>query len=250
MTDYSKEHPESIELLFNHIAKNYDRANGWMSWNLHKRWNRALSSAILSKSQPQRYLDLCSGTGEIAFGVLSQLQNGTEAFLLDFSQKMLECAKEKERVLPLKKHAIHYIQADAQKIPLPDASIDAVTLAYGIRNVQNPQACIRETFRVLKEGGVCAILELTRPRHPFLRWGHLLYTKTVLPLMGRWIASDPEAYSYLKSSIQTFLSPDLLEQILREEGFQETTVVPLTGGIATLFYAQKPVGVPGVLVAS
>lgn len=239
MSDYSKQNPQSIEFLFNHIADSYDRANSWMSWNLHKRWNEALCSKILQAGEPACYLDLCSGTGEIAFRLLSNMQTNSEAFLLDFSENMLRCAQAKAANQRLAKHKIHYLRADAQKIPLEDRSVDAVTLAYGIRNIENPEACVQEIFRVLKPGGRCVILELTRPANRLLRLGHQIYTSLFLPIIGRWVASDRRAYAYLKNSIQAFLAPEQLEAILQRAGFQKTSVEPLNGGIATLFVGNK-----------
>lgn len=239
MTDYSKEDPQTIKCLFNKIAPQYDRANALMSFNLHKKWNRTLSQMILSKGDPSKYLDLCSGTGEIAFTTLKDMKLPSEAFLLDFSDKMLDCAKNKELTIDPNKHRIHYLHADAQAIPLPENSIDAITIAYGIRNVQNPARCIEEAHRVLKNGGIFAILELTRPTHSIMKMGHKIYTKFLLPIIGRYVASDAQAYNYLQRSIQSFIQPMVLENLLKHAGFKQTLVRPLSGGIATIISGHK-----------
>lgn len=239
MTEYTKDNPDTIESLFSKIAPQYDRANSLMSLNLHKKWNKTLSREILSHGEPGHYLDLCSGTGEIAFTTLRSIKEPCEAFLLDFSDKMLGCAKQKSDKKELRKHRIHYLHADAQEIPLPSSSIDAVTIAYGIRNVHDPVRCIQEVYRVLKSGGTFAVLELTQPDNPVMKLGHKLYMKTFLPVVGKFVASDKQAYQYLCHSIQEFLKPKDLERILLENGFEETAIKPLSGGIATIITGKK-----------
>lgn len=239
MTEYTKNNPKTIESLFNKIAPQYDRANSLMSLNLHKKWNTALSKIILSNGEPDQYLDLCSGTGEIAFTTLKRIQSECEAFLLDFSDKMLSCAKEKSNRMVSHNHRIHYLHADAQEIPLPSESIDAVTIAYGIRNVKDPARCIQEVHRVLRKGGTFAILELTQPKNPLMKIGHKIYMKMFLPVVGKFIASDKEAYQYLCNSIQSFLLPQDLEEILIDKGFQESKIKPMNGGIATIITGKK-----------
>lgn len=239
MTKYNKQNPDTIESMFDKIAGQYDVANGLMSLNMHKYWNSQLSKSILNVEDPKSYLDLCAGTGEIAFDLLKKMSFGCEAFLLDFSNEMLSCAKNKADKLPFSQHRIHYIHADAQQIPLPTDSIDAVTLAYGIRNVKNPQKCIGEVRRVLRKGGVFAILELTQPKNGLMKVGHKFYMKTFLPLIGKFIASEPEAYQYLCNSIQEFMLPEELESLLKQAGFQQTSIKSLSCGIATIVQGQK-----------
>ena len=114
-------------------------------------------------------------------------------------------------------------------------------MAYGMRNVHEPIKCIQETLRVLKPGGCFGILELTRPQNRLLRFGHNIYLRTFLPLLGKWLTASPEAYQYLCRSIQAFLSPEELEALLKSNGFVQTRCIPLTGGIATIILGFKPV---------
>jgi demethylmenaquinone methyltransferase / 2-methoxy-6-polyprenyl-1,4-benzoquinol methylase len=239
MSNYTKKEPETIESLFNKIAPQYDRANSLMSLNLHKKWNKALAKIIRSHSKPQRLLDLCCGTGEIAFETLQQIKSPIEAFLLDFSQNMLDCAREKAETKRLDQHRLHYLHADAHRVPLPSESIDAATIAYGIRNVKNPAGCIQEVHRVLNKGGIFAILELTQPSNPIMKLGHQLYMKAFLPLIGKFIASDKQAYQYLCHSIQEFLKPIELASLLEKQGFHQIAIKPLNGGIATIVMGRK-----------
>lgn len=236
---YTKNDPQSICALFDSIAKDYDRANAVLSWQLHKRWNRALIAHALTHKQPEVLLDLCCGSGAIALSYLQQTPKPTTAYLLDFSEQMLNCARTRATQLPLQHHTIHYLQADAQQIPLPNSSVDCVTIAYGIRNVQHRNRCFNEVYRVLKKGGTFGILELTQPSNKFLRLGHTLYLRTLLPLIGKLLTSNKEAYRYLCNSIHSFVPPTEIEKELQHAGFKSVAKHPHCGGCATLFISSK-----------
>lgn len=252
MTAYDKSNPASIQAMFGAIARRYDRTNALLSLNLHNRWNRQLVAASVSvtvptsssaqSSGPTTLLDLCCGTGEIALNFLrdTNLSTPRQAYLLDFCPEMLECAKIKAQKMLLPSGAIHYIQADAQKIPLPDSSVSCATIAYGIRNVCDIQKCLNDTFRVLQAGGTLGILELTRPRNIFLRIPHTLYLKGLMPFIGQCVTSDRAAYKYLCKSIQQFIEPQLLAEKMAAAGFCQISTIPLCGGIATILTAKKP----------
>jgi demethylmenaquinone methyltransferase / 2-methoxy-6-polyprenyl-1,4-benzoquinol methylase len=239
MAEYQKDNPETIQAMFGSIAKQYDRTNGALSFQLHRRWNRSLIKTVQNSTSCNQILDLCCGTGEIAFGILKNSEKPSEAFLLDFCSEMLIHAKEKAQKLDLKQHKLHYIQADAQQIPLPDASVDYVTVAYGIRNVKDPFRCAKEAYRVLRKGGGFSILELTQPENFLLRLGHSLYLKTFVPVLGKLLTSNREAYAYLQNSIKTFIPPKDLEKLLQASSFQQISRQSLTGGTATIISGIK-----------
>jgi demethylmenaquinone methyltransferase/2-methoxy-6-polyprenyl-1,4-benzoquinol methylase len=239
MTTFTQQDPDSIRLLFDTIAKRYDRGNAVLSFQLHRWWNRILIRSVLEKSPPNTLLDLCSGTGDVALSYLRRTNAPTRAILLDFSKEMLQVAQHKASKMALSHHGLQFLQADAQKIPLPDNSVDAVTIAYGIRNVKDPRRCAEEVFRVLKPGGQFAILELTRPKNRFLRWGHRLYLKLALPRIAGWITSNPNAYHYLTRSIDAFMDPQQMELLLDDVGFRQTYLRRLSGGIASIVYGKK-----------
>lgn len=238
MTTYNKNDSESFKKMFSSIAKQYDRNNAILSLQMHKYWNRCLIETTLKKNAPQSYLDLCCGTGEIALNYLKYCSSPVNTYLLDFCPEMLSLARERAEKLT-HPHQISYIHADAQDIPLEKETIDGVTMAYGIRNIPHPNKCFSEVYRVLKSGGKIGILELTSPRHPILKMGHSLYLNFVVPLLGKLITSNGDAYQYLCNSIEAFIQPQELEKILIANGFKKITIKPLMGGIATIFLAEK-----------
>lgn len=239
---YRKDSPESIQAMFNQIAKRYDRTNAVLSFSLHKKWNRTLVHHIQQCASTQPILlDLCAGTGDIAFNFLRTAKSPCQAYLIDFSSEMLEYAKHKAtRFSSSNPHQLVYLEADVQQLPLPTELADCATMAYGIRNVQNPARCIRDVFRVLKPGGCFGILELTRPSSRFLRLGHQLYLRTLMPMLGKCLTNNQQAYQYLCQSIQTFIAPEELENLLNCNGFIHTKRYPLAGGIATILIGHKP----------
>lgn len=239
---YNKNSPQTIQSMFNSIAKRYDLTNAVLSFSLHKIWNRTLVRHILPPTCSQHVLvDLCSGTGDIAFDFLQKAPSACQAYMIDFSSEMLEYAKRKESQFSFKHpHKLSYIEADVQQIPLPDRLADCATMAYGIRNVQDPSRCLQDVFRILKPGGCFAILELTRPRYRLLRIGHQIYLRTLMPILGKCLTNNRHAYQYLCQSIQNFISPQEMENLMIMNGFSHTQRHSLAGGIATILIGYKP----------
>lgn len=231
MKTYNKNSPETIQAMFGSIAQGYDRANAILSWNMHKRWNRELVHQVGVGS---KLLDLCAGTGDIAYAYLQENPTA-EADLLDFCPEMLACAAAKKKV----GQQLKFIQADAMALPFQENSYPCATMAYGIRNIENPLKSLQEIFRVLQPGGRLAILELTQPKNALIRAGHRFYLRTILPPLGRLITSDKEAYRYLCNSIQAFVPPETLARLAEQAGFRNIQLIPLTFGTATILRAQK-----------
>lgn len=229
---YSKSQPDSIRSLFSTIAMSYERMNLIMSFGMHTLWNRALVNQV--KKAPS-LLDLCAGTGVISRSYLKKNRKG-ETILLDFCGEMLEVAKLKASKFNKR---MQTVVADAQSIPFGDQLFDAVTIAYGIRNIKNPSLCFREAYRVLKPGGTFAILELTRPSLFPFKLIHKLHTTFLLPLLGKFIAKNKEAYVYLAASVQQFPAPETWIEKLEEEGFKLKKKKALMGGIATLIVVER-----------
>jgi len=239
MNQYDKNSPASIRRLFDSIARNYDKTNEALSFYLNRRWNQTLIDELLLPAKPKKFLDLCCGTGAIAFNYLKKTKEPVCAYLLDFSEEMLKQARSAADKLGMERHQLIYLQADAQKIPLTSSEVSCVTLAYGIRNVADPRECIREVHRILEPGGRFGILELTQPKNRLLKWGHQFYLRSLVPWIGKLLTSNEQAYQYLTNSIQVFIPPEQLESLLREEGFIDIRQKPLFGGTATLLTGTK-----------
>ncbi|MCH9611098.1 MAG: Demethylmenaquinone methyltransferase [Chlamydiales bacterium] len=220
----------SVKETFSTIASDYDRMNSVLSFGLHHRWNRELVRAV---KRANHLLDLCAGTGEIAFKFLEQNSDSCTV-LLDFCPQMLSVAKKKGAHLEPR---FLIEEGDAQKLPFDDGAFDAATIAYGIRNVKDPMRCFQETYRILQRGGRFAILELTRPSG-IMALGHKLHLAMV-PLLGKLVVKKPLPYRYLKRTIESFASPEELMEQLSEVGFVHVHKKSLLGGTATLISAQK-----------
>lgn len=228
--------PATIRAMFGKIAKRYDLANSIVSLNFQKSWNKKLAASLVHS---QILLDLCSGTGEIAFRWLDLQKRPKVAILLDFCEEMLQgaCAKSSPYI---DKHTLKIIKADACSLPLEAGSVDGISIAYGIRNIQHPEKCFSEAFRVLQPLGKLAILELTEPSNPILNKLHRTYLDYVLPHLGGFITQQQEPYAYLAKSIQNFTKPQAIKDQLLKAGFIDVSIRPLTFGIATLIEAKVP----------
>lgn len=237
MTVYTKDKPETIQAMFGSIADKYDRTNAILSFQMHRHWNSKLVDLVTGDDNPAFLLDLCSGTGDIALNWLARSRTPKRAILLDFCQEMLDCAKAKSQKYHY--HDISFVQADAHELPIESSSIPAATMAYGIRNLNDPLKAMKDIHRVLKPGGTFGILELTRPENKLVRFGHQIYLKNVLPLLGKIVTKNKDAYEYLCGSIQKFTPPQQLEALLKEAGFKTTQCHPVTMGIATILVATK-----------
>ncbi len=232
--EYEKSDPNTIKLMFGAIAKRYDFVNGVLSFNLHKIWNKKLIQHTFSQN-PATFLDLCAGTGEIAYTWLKTTKTPKKGYLVDFCKEMLDCARERAP----KNHDLELIVADAQAIPLPDSSVEAVSVAYGIRNVKDPSLCFREVNRVLQPNGLFGILELTEPKNQIIAYLHRFYLTKALPFFGGLLTTNPKAYSYLSKSIQNFSKPTEIKEKLEKAGFTQVEIIPLTFGIAHIILAKK-----------
>ena len=227
--------------MFDAIAGRYDLLNHLLSAGLDKRWRRQAVN-VLQLTGRETVLDLCTGTADLALAAMSGPHRAKRVVGVDFSAAMLEVGNEKVLktgfVGPAGR-SIHLVRGDATRIPLRDASVDATTIGFGIRNVEQPEAACREIARVLRPGGTLVILEFSLPRSSALRNFYLWYFRKILPLIGRVISRHPTAYNYLPASVEAFPSPEQFSQILRESGFGKVRAVPLTFGIVYMFVAIK-----------
>ena len=195
-------------------------------------------------------LDLCTGTADLALAATDLGPRAHRVIGIDFSVEMLKIGRGKvRRARPAGSAAVDLVRGDATRIPLASAAVDAVTIGFGIRNVDDPLAACREIFRVLRGDGKLVILEFSLPRPAALRRFYLWYFRRVLPLVGRAISKHPSAYTYLPQSVESFPSPGEFLQELRRAGFGSVHAIPLTFGIVYMFVAVKDSAVsPGAII--
>jgi demethylmenaquinone methyltransferase / 2-methoxy-6-polyprenyl-1,4-benzoquinol methylase len=216
--------------MFDRIAGVYDLMNTAMTAGLHHGWRaRAADRAELSEGDSA--LDLCCGTGDLALELRARVGASGRVVGADFSERMLELANEKalERGMP----DVTFEWADALELPYSDASFDAVTVGFGVRNLADLDAGVGEMARVLRPGGRLVILEITQPQKPPLSTFFSLWFDRAVPLLGR-LAGDPEAYSYLPESVRSFPPPDGLAAIMDRAGFERIRYTILAGGIIAI----------------
>jgi len=221
----------AVREMFTAIAPRYDLLNHLLSANVDKLWWRRTAKAfstILSRPEA-KVLDLCCGTGDMAFALRRQ-GSGPAITGADFSHTMLTRAAGKTR----ESQKMRWIEADALRLPFPDESFDLVTSAFGFRNLANYDAGLREILRVLRPGGDCGILEFSEPRGLIGRI-YNLYFKGVLPRVGRLISGSSGAYSYLPASVQRFPEPPEFLERMRAAGFRDASWNRYTFGIAGLY---------------
>ncbi|MGC4080717.1 MAG: bifunctional demethylmenaquinone methyltransferase/2-methoxy-6-polyprenyl-1,4-benzoquinol methylase UbiE [Vicinamibacterales bacterium] len=236
MTDLNKS-PDKIAGMFDAIAGHYDFLNHLLSAGIDKRWRRkAIRSLRLTGRE--RVLDLCTGTADLAIAALDAKPGAASVLGVDFAGAMLRVGLEKSRARQLTSR-LTLVRGDATNIPAATASVDAVTVAFGIRNVQNTQRGCDEIFRVLKPGGRVAVLEFAIPTTPGVRAAYLWYFNQVLPRIGTVVSRHNAAYGYLPASVGAFATPDEFVKILRQSGFAEIGADPLTFGIVYLYTARK-----------
>jgi demethylmenaquinone methyltransferase/2-methoxy-6-polyprenyl-1,4-benzoquinol methylase len=237
VTDVNKS-PERIAGMFDAIAGNYDFLNHLLSAGIDKRWRRK-AIASLALTGRERVLDLCTGTADLALAAIDATPGAARVLGVDFAGEMLRVGLDKTRARALDSR-VTLVRGDAANVPAADRSVDAVTVAFGIRNVQDTEAACGEIFRVLRPGGRLAVLEFAIPTTPVVRSAYLWYFKRVLPLIGRVISKHNAAYGYLPASVGAFATPDEFVTILRQRGFVAVQAVPLTFGIVYLYKAQRP----------
>ncbi len=228
--------PSRIAGMFDAIAPRYDLLNHLLSAGLDRRWRNTAVDA-LGAPAGARVLDLCTGTGDLALAIAARIA-GSSVVGVDFAGEMLRLGLVKVRAASLGPR-VRLVRGDAAVIPLASSSCDAATIAFGIRNVAEPERALREIARILKPGGRLAILEFGQPRIPGIRTLYAWYFRYLLPLVGRLISQHQSAYSYLPASVGTFPPPDEFARILAATGFSHVRAVPLTFGIVYLFTGER-----------
>lgn len=239
MTVSTSKDPAKIAGMFDAIARRYDTLNHLLSAGLDRRWRRRAVRA-LRLSDGDRVLDMCTGTGDLAIeAATSSTGHAGEVLGIDFSAEMLRLALGKTRAAGLD-HRVRLARGDATMMPVPDMAFDAASVAFGIRNVLDPERACREFHRALKPGGRLAILEFGSPQLPGLRAAYLWYFKRVLPLVGKLISRHSEAYTYLPASVAEFPTGRAFSAILTRAGFANVRFETMTFGVVYLYLAERP----------
>jgi demethylmenaquinone methyltransferase / 2-methoxy-6-polyprenyl-1,4-benzoquinol methylase len=216
--------PEAVRTMFDRIAPVYDAMNGLMSAGLDRRWRRITAEAAVHPGD--RVLDVCCGTGDLA---LAAVGAGGRVTGLDFSERMLDRAVRKSS-------AVEWVRGDALALPFPAETFDAVTVGFGVRNLEDLGRGLHEFRRVLRRGGRLAVLEITRPRGvlaPFYR----LWFDGLVPLAGRLLPGG-SAYTYLPASVRRFPGPIEFAELMRRAGFDPVAYRLFAGGIVALHVGQ------------
>ena len=228
--------PERIAGMFDAIAPRYDLLNHLLSAGLDRRW-RAAALRSLQLTGRETLLDVCCGTADVALEGRRSRPAAARVVGVDFSGAMLARGLQKVTAAG-EAGRITLVRGDAMRVPVADRSVDAVTVAFGIRNVQRPEIACGEMARMLRPGGRLAILEFGVPRIPGIKPLYLWYITHVLPRVGRFISGYTAAYSYLPASVGTFAPPAEFMQTLRDAGFSDVRADSLTFGIVYLYTAR------------
>jgi demethylmenaquinone methyltransferase/2-methoxy-6-polyprenyl-1,4-benzoquinol methylase len=230
-----KERAAKVGDLFATIARRYDLLNDLQSFGLHRRWKRRVVSLAAVK-RGNRALDLCCGTGDIAFALAQQ---GAEVTGLDFSAQMLEVAQARLQHANFKSEQLKFIQGDAEQIPFPDNSFDAVTMGYGLRNLSSWEAGLKEMIRVAKPGGRIAVLEFGKPANALWRTIYFTHLKCSVPLIGLIFCGRADAYAYILESLKHYPAQVAVAEKMRELKLVEVQVVNFVGGAMAINFGRK-----------
>jgi demethylmenaquinone methyltransferase/2-methoxy-6-polyprenyl-1,4-benzoquinol methylase len=229
--------PDHIAGMFDAIAPRYDLLNHLLSAGIDRRWRtRAIRSLELTGREV--LLDVCTGTADVALQARREASGAARVVGVDFAGAMLAIGWRKVRAAG-ESGRIALVRGDATRLPVGDGTVDAATIAFGIRNVERPELACAEMARAMRPGGRLAILEFGEPRVPGVRRLYLWYFKYLLPWIGRLVSGHRAAYSYLPASVRSFPPPPAFAALLEQAGFHEIRASPLTLGIVYLYTARR-----------
>jgi demethylmenaquinone methyltransferase/2-methoxy-6-polyprenyl-1,4-benzoquinol methylase len=231
----TKSKKEQVAVMFNNVSSNYDFLNRVLTFGMDMRWRKKVVQ-IVSRKNPESILDIATGTGDFAI-MLSKL-NPKEIIGLDISKGMLAVGirKVKEKNLD---QLIDMVLGDSEKLPFPNNRFDAITVGFGVRNFENLDKGLQEIFRVLKPNGIFVVLETSQPEGFPVKQLFKLYSKYMIPTIGKIFSKDKRAYSYLPESAAVFPYGKKFNNILEKNGFNNATNESLTFGAASIYTATK-----------
>ncbi|MCH5247028.1 MAG: bifunctional demethylmenaquinone methyltransferase/2-methoxy-6-polyprenyl-1,4-benzoquinol methylase UbiE [Muribaculaceae bacterium] len=227
---------EQIKDMFDSIAPAYDFMNRAMTVGIDRLWRKKAVQTVELK-KPQQILDLATGTGDLAIALATRIPQAS-IVAADLSPQMLEIGRKKTEEAGLSKH-ITFVEADGLNLPFDDNSFDCVTIAYGIRNFESLEKGFREMKRVLKPGGLIAVLELSTPSNKVARWLYDIYAKNIIPFVGKRISRDSQAYAYLPESINAVAQREGMIQLMQAAGLINCSFKSLTFGTCTFYIGYK-----------
>ncbi|MEX2129269.1 MAG: bifunctional demethylmenaquinone methyltransferase/2-methoxy-6-polyprenyl-1,4-benzoquinol methylase UbiE [Xanthobacteraceae bacterium] len=224
-----------VDEVFHSVARRYDLMNDLMSGGLHRAWKDALVSKLRPPKSGRIWhlLDIAGGTGDIALRALAAGGSGARATVADVNADMLAVGRERAEDARVGER-IEFMEANAEALPFPDKHFDAVTIAFGIRNVPLIETGLAEMHRVLKLGGRFLCLEFSQVDVPALEELYEAYSFRVIPELGRFVTGDADSYQYLVESIRRFPDRETFASMMRKAGFARVEATPLTGGIVAL----------------
>lgn len=224
--------------MFGEIAGRYDFLNHLLSLNIDRYW-RWRTVRMVPPKPGMKILDMCTGTGDLALAYSKAVDGKAEIVGADFCHEMLAIGRQKGMKTEAG-GAVTFVEADAMRIPLDDDQFDIVSVAFGLRNVADTDAGLREMTRVCKPGGQVAVLEFSTPQWQPFKAIYSWYFRNILPKIGQWLARNGQsAYNYLPESVGQFAQGEELANMMRTAGLDEVKYVPLTLGVATLYIGTK-----------
>ncbi|WP_188462600.1 bifunctional demethylmenaquinone methyltransferase/2-methoxy-6-polyprenyl-1,4-benzoquinol methylase UbiE [Bizionia arctica] len=226
---------EQVTKMFDTISKEYDGLNRVISFGIDIKWRKNVVN-LVAQTNPNIILDIATGTGDLAINLAET--KAEKIIGLDISQGMLEVGKKKILNKNLQDR-IEMVVGDSENLPFEENTFDAITVGFGVRNFENLEKGLSEIHRVLKPGGIFVILETSVPTKTPFKQGYNLYTKNIMPLIGRLFSKDQSAYKYLSDSASVFPFGEVLNNILRESGFINVVNKPQTFGVATIYTSSK-----------
>ncbi len=230
-----KERAARVGDLFASIARRYDLLNDLQSFGLHRLWKRRVT--VLAAVKPgDRALDLCCGTGDIAFALAAR---GAEVTGLDFSEKMLEVAQSRLRKRPSNIPGVKFMQGDAERLPFPDNSFDAVTVGYGLRNLSSWESGLNEMARVARPGGRIVVLDFGKPANALWRAIYFTHLKCSVPLVGLLFCGRADAYAYIFESLKHFPAQWGVAEKMKGLKLTDVRIINLAGGAMAINYGRK-----------
>ncbi len=234
--DSSLSKKQQVERMFDTISTQYDGLNRVISWGTDVKWRKRVLKKVMN-AKPNTILDIATGTGDLAIK-FAEKTNASKIIGLDISEGMLAVAKKKVENTPLEEK-VEFVKADSEDLPFPNDFFDVITVSFGIRNFENLEKGLSEILRVLKPAGLFVILETSVPEKTPFKQGYKIYTKTLLPVIGKVFSKDKVAYRYLCESASVFPYGKVLNNILQKIGFIGIANQPQTFGVATIYTATK-----------